>query len=169
VRWLAALLAVLGTSHASAEKGVTVGVSPVLWVPTAGAETNFDSSLGVRPHFAFYMVPAFAVVASFDYVFLNEVSDENVSYQVLGVGLRVSQPDADSVAPFGELSFAWHDVESESGFAGDGVGLRFAGGATYRLGNVELKASLGYNAAEINDGQIELDAYMLEIGAGWRL
>ena|SRR5688572_7488840 len=154
---------------ASAEPKMTAGGSATLWIPQGDVEDSADASVGIRPHFAYRVRPFFAIVSSFDFVFVNEEEDvDDITYWTLGAGARfiLARPD---IEPYGEIVLGYHSLDVGD-FDDTNLGFRIGGGATYPLGNLVANASLGYSVVSFDAGfvDIDADAIVFELGLGAR-
>ncbi len=172
---LPALVAMLIASTAArAEKGgVLVSGAAMVVLPQADADDMADTSLGVRGAFVYWAHPNVGVVASFDYIVVNEDEDffdqVDLTFYSVGVGARFTTTKPTQLQPFGEVLVGRHTSVYDSPLGDDSnsdLGFRLSGGALYRLQpNLALVGQLSYSSAEIDDAEIE--GIMLELGLAW--
>jgi opacity protein-like surface antigen len=147
------------------------GVSLTIWFPQADADDFSDESLGIRPNFAFWIRPFVAVVATFDYVFVNEkdrVGD--TTYYAISVGGRLTTPRPSQVKPYGEFLIGRHKLEG--GGADDAnLGFRIGGGASLALrSNIVATAGLAFSSVSFDAGffDVDVDAIVVDLGISGR-
>src|SRR5688572_19452203 len=132
-------LVVSSVAHAQepappAEPPITLGASLTVWLPQGDADDFSDTSLGVRPHFAYRLRPYVAIVATLDYVFVNENEGvDSITYYAISAGGRLIKSRPGQLEPFGELLIGWHKLDAEA-IDDSAIGFRIGGGATYPVG-----------------------------------
>ena len=181
MRWILTLVMLVAMSSPAAaqmvpppmieEPKMLIGVSGTVWVPQGDADDFADTSIGLRPHFSYRVKPFVAVLATFDYIFVNEIDSVDITYYSVNVGARFIKPRPGLVEPYGELVLGLHQFEAD-GFDDSGIGFRLGGGVLYPFGQ-KLVANLGINYSSVSIdaglGDVDVNALIFEIGVGFKL
>lgn len=182
MRWLlvvAIVVATYGTARAQvvpapmvAEPKMTAGVSATVWLPQGDADDFADTSIGLRPHFAYDAKPFLSVLGTFDYIFVSEKDGVgDLTYYNICVGARLKKPRPGQIEPYGELLLGWHKLEADGGIDDSGIGFRLGGGVLYPISATLIaNVALNYSAVSIDVGlgDADIDALIFEGGLGIR-
>jgi opacity protein-like surface antigen len=178
---LVVLVIVLSSTVASAqvvpppmieEPKMTVGGSLVVYVPQGDADDTSDTSLGLRGHFTYKFKPWLAAIGTFDYVFVNEDGDSDITYYNLSAGARANLPRPGQIEPYGELLLGYHALDAEGLDGESAIGFRFGGGVLYPVSQ-KLIANVGLNYSTVSFDvglvDVSVDALVLEIGIALKI
>jgi hypothetical protein len=149
---------------APSESLMTVGASGTLWLPSGDADDVADTSLGLRGSFTYKVLPYLSAIATFDYIFVNEKDDADVTYYNINAGARVFKPGG-KYQPYGELLLGWHKLDGDV-LDDSGLGFRIGGGVMYPMGKLVANAGLNYSSVEIDvmGFDVDIEALILELG-----
>ncbi len=145
-----------------------------LWMPMDDADDYADSSLGLRVHGAYWVVPMFAIGGAFEWVAVNEEADTaDLNYYGFGIDGLLTTPNPARVKPFGEIEIGRYTIDSDTFDDSESdIGFRLAGGATMEMSpSVVLMGDLAYSTVDFDLGLISIDtaALILEVGVAARL
>ena len=132
------------------------GGSLTVWVPQGDSDDTSDTSLGIRGHFTYKFKEWIAGIGTFDYVFVNEDGDTDITYYNISFGGRVIKSRPGQLEPYGELLIGYHVLD---------------GGILYPLSqSMQLVAGLAYSTVEFDFGlvNVDVDALVLEVGAAFK-
>jgi len=181
MRWILTLVMLVAMSSSAAaqmvpppmieEPKMLIGASGTVWVPQGDSDNFADTSIGLRPHFSYRVRPFVAVLATVDYIFVNETDSIDITYYNVGVGARLIMPRPGLIEPYGELLLGWHKLDAE-GFDDSGIGFRIGAGILYPFGQ-KLVANLGINYSSVSIdaglGDVDVDALIFDLGIGFKL
>jgi hypothetical protein len=145
-----------------------------MWMPMDDADDYADSSLGLRLHGAYWVVPMFAIGGAFDWVVVNEESDTaDLTYYGFGIDGLITTPNPTRVKPFGELEIGRYTVDSDDFDDSESdIGFRVGGGATMQMSpGMVLMGDVAYSTVDFDFGLLSIDtaALILEVGLAARL
>ena len=149
------------------ESKMTVGGSLAVWVPQGDADDTSDTSLGIRGHFTYKFKPWIAGIGTFDYVFVNEDGDADITYYNLSAGARFIKPRPGQIEPYGEVLIGYHVLDAEGLDSENALGFRVGGGILYPVGQKLLaNFALNYSTVSFDVGlvDVDVDALILEVG-----
>jgi opacity protein-like surface antigen len=149
------------------EPKMTAGGSVVVYVPQGDADDTSDTSLGLRGHFTYKFKPWLAALGTFDYVFVNEDGDSDITYYNLSAGARFIKPRPGQIEPYGEVLLGYHVLDAEGLDSESAIGFRFGGGILYPVGQKLLaNLALNYSTVSFDVGlvDVDVDALILEVG-----
>ena len=181
MRFVLALVTLLSFTVASAqpvppamveESKMTAGGSVNIWVPQDDADDTSDTSLGIRGHFTYKFRPFLAAIGTFDYVFVNEDGDGDITYYNLSAGARFIKPRPGQIEPYGELLIGYHVLDAEGLDSESALGFRLGGGILYPVGDkLVANFALNYSTVSFDVGlvDVDVDALILEIGLAVKL
>lgn len=154
------------------EPKMAAGASLTVWLPSGDADDFSDTSLGVRPHFTYRVMPWLAVLGTFDFVFVNEQDGVgDITYYSIGGGARFVLPRPGRFEPYGELVLGWHSIDGE-GFEETDLGFRLGGGVLYPMSErLLVNFAANYSTVSFDSGfigDIDVDALILEVGLATR-
>lgn len=172
------LLAISATASAQVvpppmieEPKMTAGASATIWVPQGDSDDTSDTSLGIRGHFTYKFKEWIAGIGTFDYVFVNEDGDTDITYYNISFGARVIKSRPGQLEPYGELLIGYHVLDGEGIDSESALGFRLGGGILYPLSqSMQLVAGLAYSTVEFDFGlvNVDVDALVLEVGAAFK-
>ena len=156
----------------SAEPPMMLGASGAVWSPSGDADNIAETSIGIRPWFVYRVKPIVALVASFDYILVNEKDGvADVTYFNINLGGRFLVGRSGNVQPYGEFLLGYHKFDTE-GLDDSTLGFRFGGGIVYSLGD-KMAATVGLNYSnasfDVDGFSVDVEAFILELGIGMRL
>jgi hypothetical protein len=152
---------------------VDIGVSLTIWVPQADADDFSNTSLGIRPQLAFWVQRYLAIVAAFDFVFVDTKQGVgDVTYYSISLGGRLTTPRHARVKPFGELLIGRYKIETDAGDDAN-LGFRLGGGVMWHAGrNMVGNAGLAFSSASLDPGgfggNLSIEALIFDIGFSGR-
>jgi len=169
---VAALLLTTSIARAEevAEPKMAIGASATVWLPSGDADDFVNESLGARPFFTYRALSFLAVVATFDWIFVNEKDNVgSITYYAVSAGARFIKSRPGQVEPYGEFLLGWHHLDGQN-VDDSNLGFRIGGGATYPLGKLVAQGGLSYSAVSIDSGffDVDIDALVIEIGLAGR-
>jgi len=153
------------------EPKMTAGASATIWVPQGDSGDNSDTSLGLRGHFTYKFKEWIAGIGTFDYVFVNEDSDVDITYYNISVGGRIIKPRPGQIEPYGELLIGYHVLDIEGADSENTIGFRLGGGILYPMSQkIQLVAGIAYSTASFDFGlvDVDVDAFVFEVGAAFK-
>lgn len=154
------------------EPKMTVGGSLGVYVPQGNADDTSDTSLGIRGHFTYKFKPFLAGIGTFDYVFVNEDGDSDITYYNLSFGARFIKPRPGQIEPYGEVLIGYHVLDAEGLDGESAIGFRLGGGILYPVGQKLLaNLALNYSTVSFDVGlvDVDVDALILEVGLAVKL
>lgn len=174
VAWAGAAAAQEAPVDAAGPRRVELAGKVGMWMPMDDADDYADGSLGVRLHGVYWVVPAFAIGAAIDWVFVNEEDGvDDLTYYGIGIDGLVTMPGPARVKPFGELGIGRYTLDADSFDDSESdIGFRLGGGATLEMSpGLVLVGEVAYTTVDFDFGLASIDvaALILEVGIAARL